>query len=81
MAFITFLLGILVDVLVVLYYRAITSKAVLLASIISFVITVIPFVIVELGIFKKKRILVLTYAIGAGVGTGIGILLKLFGLN
>ena len=69
-----FALGLVTDVLVVLYYRMVQSGNVLPAVILSALITLVPLFVVERGISAKDRRLFVTYALGAGAGTALGML-------
>jgi hypothetical protein len=69
-----FALGLITDVLVVLYYRMIQSGNVIPAVVLSALITLVPLFVVERGISAKDRRLFVAYAIGAGAGTFLGML-------
>ena len=74
-----FALGLLTDVLIVLYYRAILGGLTASAMGLSFIVTLIPFLVVERGITAGKRELFFAYAIGASIGTGLGMIIRLGG--
>ena len=70
-----FALGLITDVLVVLYYRMVQSGNVLPAVILSALITLVPLFVVERGISAKDRRMFVAYALGAGAGTALGMIL------
>jgi hypothetical protein len=70
-----FALGLITDVLIVLYYRMIQSGNVLPAVILSALITAVPFFVAERGISAHNRKLFVAYACGAGAGTALGMIL------
>jgi hypothetical protein len=72
-----FFLGAITDVLVVLYLRSVSCGLVFLAMALSFVVTIIPFLVTAKGIVARRYSLFVAYAIGASVGTAIGMLVKL----
>lgn len=67
-------LGLVTDVLVVLYYISIQTRRVLPAVVLSALITAVPFFVAERGISAKDRRMFVAYALGAGAGTAIGML-------
>jgi hypothetical protein len=67
-------LGAFTDLLVVLYYRAIQGHLIAPAVILSVVITWIPYFVIDRGVTTKNKKLYLWYAIGAGLGTALGML-------
>jgi hypothetical protein len=69
-----FSLGLVTDILIVLYYKSIGSGHVLPAVVLSILITVVPFIVVERSITAQDRRLVIAYAFGAGAGTFLGML-------
>ena len=69
-----FALGLITDVLVVSYYRMVQCGNVLPAVILSALITAVPFFVVERGISARDKRLFVAYALGAGAGTAIGML-------
>ena len=69
-----FALGLITDVLVVSYYRMVQCGNVLPAVILSALITAVPFFVVERGISARDKRLFVAYALGAGAGTWIGML-------
>lgn len=72
-----FALGAVNDVLIVLYYRAISSRMLSLAVILSFIVTAVPFFVAERGIVGRRRSLFFWYAAGAAAGTALGMLVSL----
>jgi hypothetical protein len=70
-------LGLIMDMAVVLYYRAISNRMVSLAVVLSALITAVPFLVAERGILTKRRLIFIWYALGAGVGTAIGMIIHL----
>jgi hypothetical protein len=70
-----FVLGLVTDVLVVLYYRMVQSGNVIPAVVLSALITLVPLFVVERGISAKDRRLFVAYAFGAGAGTALGMIL------
>ena len=72
-----FVLGAGTDVLVVLYLRAVSHGLVPLAMALSFVVTVIPFLVTRKGIEARRPELFFAYALGASVGTLVGMLVRL----
>ena len=72
-----FVLGAGTDVLVVLYLRAVSHGLVLLAMVLSFLVTVIPFLVTRKGIEARRPELFFAYALGASAGTLVGMLVRL----
>jgi len=72
-----FVLGAGTDVLVVLYYRSVSSGMAFAAMWLSFLVTLVPFLVAERGISAKRRELFFAYSLGAAVGTFLGMLVKL----
>jgi len=72
-----FVLGAGTDVLVVLYYRSVSSGMAFAAMWLSFLVTLVPFLVAERGISAKRRELFFAYALGASVGTLVGMLVRL----
>ncbi|MCJ7828618.1 MAG: hypothetical protein MUP81_02625 [Dehalococcoidia bacterium] len=72
-----FALGCVTDVLVVLYLRAVSHGLVPLAMALSFVVTIVPFLVTERGISAGRRELFVAYALGASAGTFIGMMVRL----
>ena len=70
-------LGACTDVLVVLYYRAIQAGLILPAVALSALITAVPFLVTERAINARSRAMFLAYALGAGAGTAIGMLVHI----
>jgi hypothetical protein len=70
-----FALGLITDVLIVLYYRMIQTGQVLPAVILSALITAVPFFVAERGISAKDRWMFIAYALGAGAGTALGMII------
>jgi len=62
------------DLLIVLYYRAIQAKLICPAVLLSVVITWIPYFVIDKGVTTKNKKLYLWYAVGAGLGTALGML-------
>lgn len=74
-----FALGLITDILIVLYYRAISNGLTASAMGLSFIVTLIPFLVMWKGIEAKRPELFLSYAIGAAIGTGLGMIINLGG--
>jgi len=72
-----FAAGVITDVLISQFYLAIGERRILLAVILSILVTAIPFYITERGITTRRRSIFLAYALGCGAGTAIGLLIKL----
>lgn len=72
-----FALGLVTDVLVVVWYRSVSSGMVLLAMIVSFLVTLVPFLVTWKGIEARRPELFFAYAVGASAGTFIGMLVRL----
>lgn len=72
-----FVLGLITDILVVLYLRAVSYGLVLYAMALSFLVTVIPFLVTWKGIEVRRPGLFIAYALGASVGTLLGMLINL----
>lgn len=70
-------LGAATDVLVVLYYRAIQAGSVPIAMLLSVLITAVPFFVVDKGVTSRDKRMFLAYALGAGVGTAIGMIVHI----
>ena len=70
-------LGLVTDVLVVLYYRSVSSGMAFAAMWLSFLVTLVPFLVAERGISAKRRELFVAYAFGAAMGTLIGMMVRL----
>ena len=70
-------LGCVMDVGICLYYRAISSRMFLLAVLMSVAVTAVPYFVAERGIALKKPALFVWYAVGAGIGTAIGMMIRL----
>jgi len=70
-------LGCATDVLVVLYYRSVSSGMAFAATWLSFLITLVPFLVAERGISAKRRELFFAYALGASVGTLVGMMVRI----
>ena len=60
--------------MIVLYYRAIQAKLICPAVLLSVVITWIPYFVIDKGVTTKNKKLYLWYAVGAGLGTALGML-------
>jgi hypothetical protein len=72
-----FLVGVVTDIMVVLYYRSISLGSALPSVILSFMLTVVPLFIAERGITKRQPMVFLSYALGASLGTWIGLMVKI----
>jgi len=72
-----FALGMGTDVLVVLWYRSVSSGMVFMAMCVSFLVTLVPFLVTERGITAGRRELFVAYALGASAGTFLGMLVRL----
>jgi len=72
-----FALGAGTDILVVLYLRAVSHGLVPLAMGLSFLVTVVPFLVTERGITAGRRELFIAYALGASAGTLLGMLVNM----
>ena len=72
-----FALGMGTDALVVVWYRSVSSHMVFLAMSVSFLVTLIPFLVTERGITAGRRELFVAYALGASVGTLVGMMVRL----
>jgi hypothetical protein len=70
-------LGMGTDVLVVLWYRSVSSHMVFLAMSVSFLVTLVPFLVTERGISAGRRELFVAYALGASAGTLLGMMVRL----
>jgi heme/copper-type cytochrome/quinol oxidase subunit 4 len=65
------------DTGIVIYYRSIQTQKTLAAMILSFALTIIPLFIAARGITTRRPSVFLLYAIGAAIGTAIGMAIKL----
>ena len=72
-----FALGLIIDILVVLYLRSVSLGIVPLAMLISFLVTLVPFLVTERGITAGRHELFFAYALGASVGTLVGMMVRL----
>lgn len=72
-----FCLGASTDVLIVLYYKAIQAGLIGPAVVLSALITAVPFFVAERGISARDRRMFVAYALGAGAGTALGMLIRL----
>jgi len=70
-------LGMGTDVLVVLYLRAVSHGLVPLAMALSFVVTLVPFLVTRKGIEARRPELFFAYAFGASAGTLIGMMVRI----
>jgi putative flippase GtrA len=70
------LVGMGTDVMVVLYYRSILTRMTALAMALSFALTVIPLFIAERGITTRRPLIFLAYAVGAAIGTALGMTIR-----
>jgi Na+-transporting NADH:ubiquinone oxidoreductase subunit NqrE len=64
-------LGIVTDLLVVLYYRSVQARSLLPAVMLSIAITAVPFFVIERS--RTKRVWI-WYALGCGIGTALGLI-------
>jgi lipid-A-disaccharide synthase-like uncharacterized protein len=67
-----FLVGVVLDAIITIYYRAISSRRVLRASFLAFVITGATVLLIENIVISRNPVLILAYALGTSVGTWIG---------
>jgi len=72
-----FALGLVTDILIVLYLRSVSSGLVPLAMLLSFLVTLVPFLVTWKGIEVRRPSLFIAYALGASVGTLLGMLVNL----
>ena len=72
-----FALGMGTDALVVVWYRSVSSHMVFLAMCVSFVVTVIPILVTRKGIEARRPELFFAYALGASVGTLVGMMVRI----
>lgn len=72
-----FLLGLITDIGVCLYYRSVSSGMVFMAMWLSFLVTLIPFFVMWKGIEARRPVLFVAYALGAAMGTLIGMMIRL----
>ncbi|MCX6825747.1 MAG: hypothetical protein NTV06_00565 [candidate division Zixibacteria bacterium] len=72
-----FALGLITDILVILYLRSVQLGLVPLAMGVTFLITLVPFLVTRKGIEAKRPELFFAYALGASVGTALGMLIRL----
>ena len=70
-------LGMGTDALVVVWYRSVSSHMVFLAMSVSFLVTLVPFLVTRKGIEAKRSELFFAYALGASIGTLVGMLIRL----
>lgn len=70
-------LGCLTDILIVLYYKTIQGGLILPAVVLSTLITAVPFFVVDKGINARDKRMFVAYAIGAGAGTAIGMIVHI----
>ena len=63
--------------LVVLYLRAVSHGLVPLAMALSFVVTLVPFLVTRKGIEARRPELFFAYAFGASAGTLIGMMVRI----
>jgi len=68
-------LGMVIDLIITLYYRCISSRLVFPASILGAVITLVSFIIFNRIIVNWNKRLVIAYAVGTGVGTFLGLII------
>jgi len=67
-----FLLATSSDLLITLYYRFISSGQDIWASILAVIITFVPMALTYKIVEMKRRSLIFIYALGAGLGTWLG---------
>lgn len=72
-----FALGCVTDVLVVVWYRSVSSGLIPLAMAVSFLVTLVPFLVTWKGVEARRPELFFAYALGASVGTLLGMLVRL----
>lgn len=72
-----FALGLVTDVLVVVWYRSVSSGLIFLAMAVSFLVTLVPFLVTWKGVEARRPMLFVSYALGASLGTLIGMLVRL----
>ena len=72
-----FVLGLVTDVLVVIWYRSVSSGLVLLAMAVSFLVTLVPFLVTWKGLEARRPMLFVAYALGAACGTWLGMIVRL----
>lgn len=72
-----FLLGLVTDIGVCLYYRSVSSGMVFMAMWLSFLVTLIPFFVMWKGIEARRPSLFIAYAAGAAIGTWVGMAINL----
>ena len=70
-------LGMGTDVLVVVWYRSVSNHMVFLAMSVSFLVTLVPFLVTRKGIEAKRPELFFAYALGASVGTLVGMMVRI----
>lgn len=72
-----FALGLVTDILVVVWYRSVSSGLIPLAMAVSFLCTLVPFLVTWKGIEARRPELFVAYAFGASIGTLVGMTVKL----
>jgi len=73
LAFVIYIfLGVILDYLIVLYYRSISARLALPASALAIIITGLTLEVIEKVIKSDKPFLLLAYSLGTGLGTFIG---------
>lgn len=72
-----FVLGLITDVLVVVWYRSVSSGLIPLAMVVSFLCTLVPFLVTWKGVEARRPVLFVAYALGAACGTWIGMIVRL----
>jgi hypothetical protein len=70
-------LGCVTDVLVVIWYRSVSSGLIPLAMVVSFLVTLVPFLVTWKGVEARCPELFFAYALGASAGTLLGMMIKL----
>ena len=70
-------LGILMDVAVTLYTRAVSCRRKWLATITSAAITIVGLTVIEGIVTSRNLLLIVAYGIGAGIGTLFGMQIRI----
>ena len=70
-------LGLLTDLGVTLYYRAVSSQMLWQAAGLSFLVTLIPLIVAERGVSTRRRSFFLWYAVGCAAGTALGMIVHI----
>ncbi len=72
-------LGILMDIFVTIYTRAVSCRRKWLAALTGVVITILGLVIIERVITSRNLGLIISYGIGTGIGCLVGMSIRLRG--